>query len=153
MGTRFNIVTGQVHPTARTHQRRLAVAAALCCAGALILPLGGCLAGGSSRTVESGTYVHPSTLQSVKVGESTKNNVLMMLGEPSRKIKTEKGGEIWRYYYTKTKKSNGYVLFVFGGSNSESTTQTTAVRFNSEGVVDEVWRDDKGGAALPDVGD
>ncbi len=153
MGTRFNIVTGRVHRIARTRTRHLAVAAVLCCAGALILPLGGCLAGGSSRTVESGTYVHPSTLQSVNVGQSTKDNVLMMLGEPSRKIKTEKGGEIWRYHYAKTKTSKGYVLFVFGGSNSESTTQTTAVRFNSEGVVEDIWRDDKGGAALPDVGD
>ncbi len=149
----MNIVKGQVHRASRTHRRGLAVAAALSVAGAVIVPLGGCLAGGSSRTVESGTYVHPSTLQSVKVGESTKNNVLMMLGEPSRKIKTEKGGEIWRYYYTKTKKSNGYVLFVFGGSNTESTTQTTAVRFNSEGVVDEIWRDDKGGTSVPDLGD
>jgi outer membrane protein assembly factor BamE (lipoprotein component of BamABCDE complex) len=136
-----------------TRQRGLALAVVVGVTCAAMLPLGGCLAGGSSRTVESGTYVHPSTLQSVKVGQSTKDNVLMMLGEPSRKIKTDKGGEIWRYYYTKTKKSNGYVLFVFGGSNSESTTQTTAVRFNSEGVVDEIWRDDKGGATLPDVGD
>ncbi|MBL0869189.1 MAG: outer membrane protein assembly factor BamE [Phycisphaerales bacterium] len=149
----MNIVQRQVHRASRADRRTLLVAAALGVACAAIVPLGGCLAGGSSRTVESGTYVHPSTLQSVKVGQSTKDNVLMMLGEPSRKIKTDKGGEIWRYFYTKTKKSNGYVLFVFGGSNSESTTQTTAVRFNSEGVVDEIWRDDKGGAALPDVGD
>lgn len=149
----MNIVKGQVRRASHTRRRSLLVAAALGLAGAAIVPLGGCLAGGSSRTVESGTYVHPSTLQSVKVGQSTKNNVLMMLGEPSRKIKTEKGGEIWRYYYTKTKKSNGYVLFVFGGSNTESTTQTTAVRFNSEGVVDEIWRDDKGGAGVPDLVD
>lgn len=153
MGTRINIVKGQVNRAARTRRRNFAVAAAVAFSGALILPLGGCLAGGSSRTVESGTYVHPSTLQSVKVGQSTKDNVLMMLGEPSRKIKAEKGGEIWRYYYTKTKKSNGYVLFVFGGSNSESTTQTTAVRFNSEGVVEDIWRDDNGGAPLPDIDD
>ncbi|MBX9737695.1 MAG: outer membrane protein assembly factor BamE [Phycisphaerales bacterium] len=104
------------------------------------LGLGGCLAGGSSKTTSSGVFVSAETLDTIKVGTSTRDDVKAALGVPSNTDKLD-SGEVWRYRYTRVKQSTGYVLFIFGGQNTDEQISTTSVRFNSAGVVEKVWRD------------
>ncbi len=108
------------------------------CVAALVL--GGCLAGGSSKTTTTGVYVSPQTLDTIKAGSSTRDDVKAALGAPSWTDKLE-GGEVWRYRYSRVKQSTGYVLFVFGGNDTDEQISTTSVRFNSAGIVEKVWRD------------
>lgn len=104
------------------------------------LGLGGCLAGGSSKTTSSGVYVSGETLDAIKVGSSTRDDVKAALGVPSNTDKLD-SGEVWRYRYTRVKQSSGYVLFIFGGNDTDEQISTTSVRFNAAGVVERVWRD------------
>ncbi len=112
---------------------------------ALLLPcvaaatLSGCLAGGSSSTTQSGSFVSPATLASIEPGKTTQQWVQAMIGEPTSRI-TENGRDTWRYAFTRLARSSGFVLVIFGGSNSEQISQNTFVEFES-GIVRRVWQD------------
>lgn len=106
----------------------------------VIVLLTGCLAGGSSHSDITGTYVSSDALAQITPNNTRREFVEATLGQPSSKKKLEDGREIWRYFYTRTKKSNGYVLFVFGGSNTEQRQETTVIQFTPEGVVEKVWQ-------------
>ena len=107
--------------------------------GAFAATLSGCLAGGSSSTTQSGSFVSPATLASIEPGKTTQQWVRAMIGEPSTRI-TENGRETWRYAFTRLTRSDGFVLVIFGGSNSEQISQNTFIEFESE-IVRRVWQD------------
>jgi len=54
--------------------------------GAFAATLSGCLAGGSSSTTQSGSFVSPATLASIEPGKTTQQWVRAMIGEPSTRI-------------------------------------------------------------------
>ncbi len=128
--------------TNRTVKFEQALRAGMCVlllAGAMTMS--GCLAGGSSNVTTTGTFVSGETLDSIRAGESTRDDVISALGSPSSKSKLESGGEVWRYTYTRVKQSSGYILFVFGGRDTDVKTSTASVRFRPDGIVEKVWRD------------
>lgn len=114
---------------------------AMAIAGALTL--GGCLAGRTSNTTTTGTVVSAETLDSIRAGVSTRDDVTVALGTPNSKSKLESGGEVWRYSSTRVKESRGYILFVFGGSDTDVKSTNVSIRFGQSGVVEKVWRDDE----------
>ena len=109
----------------------------------LALPLlSGCLVGSHESESYSGTTVSAPTFDQIEPGKTTKAWVLGTLGEPSSKTDIENGEELWKWSYTKTQKSNGYFLFVFGGSSEKSASGAAYVQIK-DGLVTKKWRTDQ----------
>ncbi len=102
----------------------------------------GCLVAGSSKTYESGRYIGRDTIKRVKPGETDKNWVRAVLGEPSSMTYAgeQHGAEIWRYESRKVHKSGGSVFLLFHGSDRTETTRTVYIQFDGD-VVEDVWSD------------
>jgi outer membrane protein assembly factor BamE (lipoprotein component of BamABCDE complex) len=111
--------------------------------GATLLALiglnAGCLVGGSSEVKRDGNYVSDQTLNTIEPGKTGKAWVLATLGEPTAKQEIEPGHELWKYSYKETKDSDGYVLFVFGGSGKSVTGGNVFVEFKGD-TVSKSWR-------------
>lgn len=117
-------------------RRQLPLVAVLL-AASLTLP--SCLVGSKTETEANGRFVSAETLERVSVGES-KSFVLSLLGEPSLKIDSSTGGQIWKWAYSsKTKRTSG-VLLLASSSNTISENGAAYVEFQGNQVI-KSWRD------------
>ena len=105
----------------------------------LALPSAGCLVGGHSDVHQEGNYVSPETLSQISNGETKASWVRAVLGEPNEKIRVDEHDEIWRYAYSETKDSSGYVFLLFSNSDKKVTKSNVFVEFK-DGVVTNRWR-------------
>lgn len=117
--------------------QRVAAAVVL---GAGCLVSGGCLIGHGSSDTVSGTYVGRETLAQIKPGETREDFVAATLGQPSAKTTLNDGAELWKYNYSRTRKSGGYVFVVLSAGSKEQTVATTFVELK-DGVVRKAWQD------------
>ncbi len=106
-------------------------------AASLTLP--SCLVGTNTETDSKGRFVSAETLDRVSVGES-KDFVLSLLGEPSEKIDSSTGSQIWKWAYSSTTKKTGGVFLIASSSNTISETGATYVEFQDNKVI-RSWRD------------
>ncbi len=98
-----------------------------------------CIINVDSHSERSGRYVSASTLQQIEPGR-TQAYVLALLGEPTSRTKLEGGTEIWKWAYTETKRSEGSLIFVFSGDDTERIEGAAYVEFQ-DGVVRKTWQD------------
>ncbi|WP_257283180.1 outer membrane protein assembly factor BamE [Endozoicomonas sp. SESOKO1] len=82
----------------------------------------GDVASGFLSGYETGIYVTPEQLDSIKKGVTTESEVFALIGAPSRKEQLG-SKEVWNYPYTK--------IPHFG----KNVNETTVIEFNSKGVV------------------
>lgn len=108
----------------------------------VLLPLflTGCLIGSTDSQSRSGKYVSESTFNQLKMGETTPSFAEAILGSPDAKTPQEDGTEIWRYSYSETKKSSGYVFLVFGGTSSKESSHSAFLQFKDDRLI-KAWRD------------
>lgn len=102
---------------------------AACCLLALptIGAMSGCILTSSSETRTVGTRVAPFSLDQLVADVTTEDEMLAMLGTPSRTMKAEGEGVIYVWEYEKQHHSSGSLIFVFGGSTERSTQESTSV--------------------------
>ncbi|MBC7783183.1 MAG: outer membrane protein assembly factor BamE [Burkholderiales bacterium] len=106
--------------------------------GAMLL-LNGCLVGGRSEVEREGTNVTPSTLDQIQPGKTAIGWIRAVLGEPTEQVTLSPGEELWKYAYTETRDSSGYVFFVFHTSDKKVTSNKVFVQFK-DGIVTRSWR-------------
>lgn len=116
---------------------RPTVAAVLLLALMIVAP--GCLVGGRSDVRREGTYVAASTIDQIEPGKTNKAWVKAVIGEPTQRVKVEDNREVWKYAYTETRNSSGYVFLVFGASNKKVTDSNVFIEFAGD-VVTKTWR-------------
>lgn len=109
-------------------------------APACISTLGGCLVSGGSKQDVKGRYISPTTIGQLEPGVTTADNVRGLLGEPSSKVASSDGGEIWRWDYSKSTASAGTVLFLFSGADCKTDRVTTFAKVR-DGVLVQLWQD------------
>jgi outer membrane protein assembly factor BamE (lipoprotein component of BamABCDE complex) len=107
-------------------------------AGAMVVSLGGCLIGGSSKETRSGNFVAEDTFTQIEPGKTTAAWLKSTLGEPSEKTTADEA-EVWKWKYTEAKTSSGYVFLLFGAKNEKETQHTVYVELK-DGVVTRKWR-------------
>jgi len=117
-------------------RRQLALVATLF-AASLTLP--SCLVASDTQTESSGRFVSAETLGRVTVGES-EDLVLSLLGEPTDKIDSSSGSQIWKWAYSSTTTKKGGVFLIAASSKTTSETGATYVEFQ-DGKVIKAWRD------------
>jgi len=101
--------------------------------------LSACIINVDSHRERSGKYVSSSTLQQLEPGRGH-DYVQALLGEPSSRTKLDGGTEIWKWSYTETKHSEGHLIFVFSGDDTERVEGATYVEFK-DGIVLKTWQD------------
>lgn len=100
-------------------------------------PLSGCLISGRDSTKVSGMPVTPMTLETLREQAMTREQVLELLGPPTRSTRIE-NGEIFSYQWEKRKEGGGAVLLLFAHRHSTEEKSTAYVQFEN-GVVTKTW--------------
>lgn len=98
-----------------------------------------CLIGSETHTHREGRRISQETLDGVRPGNS-KEYVLALLGEPSRRTPIENGRQIWSWEYRTVKQSEGSIFLL--ASSDSKTEESGAVFVEFEGdLVLKTWRD------------
>jgi outer membrane protein assembly factor BamE (lipoprotein component of BamABCDE complex) len=108
--------------------------------GVLNLGLTGCIITNSSNTNISGKAIPDDVLAQIQPGQ-TKDAVINLLGQPSKKTTEDGGNELWKWTYTETKSAEHSFIVLFAGTSKTTTTQTTVVEFGENGKVTKAWRE------------
>ncbi|MEN6575269.1 MAG: hypothetical protein ABFD90_02915 [Phycisphaerales bacterium] len=103
--------------------------------------LTGCISSHSDVKYGSkGPAVGSATLRQVKCGETTKDWLLTVLGEPTRATQTANGSEVLTYEYTKNIESD--VSFcIFFDADDRREERTIYVFELENGVVTRYWKE------------
>jgi hypothetical protein len=105
------------------------------------MTLAGCISSHSDvQYGAKGPAVGSATLRQVKCGETTKDWLLTVLGEPSRATQGANGSEVLAYEYTKTIDSD--VSFcVFFDADDRREERTVYVFELEDGIVTRYWKE------------
>lgn len=108
---------------------------------AAILLSTGCVVGSANKVSTKGRPISENTLEVLDPGTTTQQQLVDLLGEPTRTMDDEPaGGKIYVYEYERRKSGKGYILFAFAGS-SESVEQRTLYVYIRNGVIERYWVD------------
>lgn len=119
--------------------RTLGVAAGL----AATLAMSGCLVTSHSSADEYGARVSNSTLNQVRVNQTTGDWLVATLGQPNSRtsVAGDPSVEIWKYDHSRNVSSSGTVLFLFSGSSSKRSDRSTCFELHN-GIVSRYWVED-----------
>lgn len=84
--------------------------------------------GCSYKSINHGTEISEDQVDSIVNGETTKNDILIEFGDPSKTMNSEKA-----YFYSWTRGSKGHLLGLGSGS---AYTQSLVVIFDDNGIVE-----------------
>lgn len=119
---------------------RTKLIAALTLASLAPLTLTGCLASHHTSSSIAGAYVQPSDLSRVRKHASTKDDVLQILGEPTKRMTNDDGTDTWTWQWTRKEQDSGHLIFIFNSSSSKEIDESAHVLFEYD-VVKDKWRD------------
>lgn len=95
------------------------------------------IAGLTSCTISRGTYVDPAAFRSIKKGQSTKADVVALIGYPAMQITDGAGSTTFHYLHESgdpcMMAPQGDSINLIG--TASKTTQTTTISFSPSGVV------------------
>ncbi|MEM9372913.1 MAG: hypothetical protein AAGA55_04645 [Planctomycetota bacterium] len=123
-----------MHPTHKTTKL-----AAFSLAAVTLVSATGCLVTSSSSSRYSGERVTPGADRAIVLGESTPDQAIAALGDPSSRV-GEPGDETLTWRWTERTKSSGSVFLVFGGSSDSTHERALHIAFE-DGVATRRWRD------------
>lgn len=113
----------------------LALLASMC-----LMAAPGCVVGSKNQVSTKGRPISENTLDVLDPGTTTEQQLLDLLGPPTRTMTTDETGTIYVYEYERRKSGKGYILFAFAGS-SESVEQRTVYVLIRNGVIERYWID------------
>ncbi len=92
------------------------------------------------KTDEQYTGIADVTLQGIRCGQMTKDQLVARLGEPAEQHRTDDGTEVLKYKCTK-KKDNAFVLFPIVVVKDDKKTEYTVAFEVRDGVVRRYWKE------------
>ncbi len=103
-----------------------------------LLPVAGCFIWNSDVNYgEKGAPLSGSTLKQVECGKTTRDWLVVTLGEPSEQSTTDAGVELLKYKYSKTEENNLVMPFVI--ASDENKLEQTVYFQVKDGVVQKYW--------------
>ena len=122
-----------------SHRLRVgsAVAALMC----VVLLTTGCLVMYDRNVKTSGAAVVKASLESVREGATTRDDIIAAFGTPTQCLKLEDGREVLTYVHTRCESIDWGILFILGW---ESDTERI-IRYNFEfkdGLLVRSWREE-----------
>ena len=86
------------------------------------------MAGCGYKSIKHGTEISEDQIKKIVIGQTTKNDILIEFGDPSKIMNDDKV-----YFYSWTRGSKGHVL---GLGSGDAYTYSLVVIFNDNGVVE-----------------
>lgn len=114
--------------------------AAATLAAAALLTLPGCLIVSGKDVTLTGAYAAPQDVAQVRIGSTTVEETIAILGEPSERTADDSGNETLHYHWTKESSDGGAVFLIFAGGSNTTVEQSLHVAFKN-GVAARKWRD------------
>ncbi len=118
--------------------RTAILAAALAASTLTALP--GCLVTSNSSSSYSGNRVEPGDERQVLLRQTTTDEAVDNLGEPTTRWTNDRGEEVLTWTWTKRSQSSGSVFLIFGGSSDTTHEHSLNIAFR-DGVAARKWRD------------
>jgi outer membrane protein assembly factor BamE (lipoprotein component of BamABCDE complex) len=118
------------------HVARVVLAVVLAVAGFVVLP--GCLIAGERDVSLSGEHIDEQSLTLLETGVTTEDDVLALLGVPSRVVEFDGDRTVYVYEWSKREKSSTAVFLIFGGSSTTETEGAANIEFRN-GAVHRWW--------------
>jgi len=121
------------------HRMSAAVAGMTILCLMMLVATSGCISNHSDVTYgPQGPAVSAATFQQVKAGQTSKEWLLAVFGEPTRSAKTPDGAEVMTYIYTRKVNSNfSFSPFLdLDGTKEQRTTYYFELR---NGIVSKCW--------------
>lgn len=112
----------------------------LAVAAAALLVLPGCLIVSGKDTKLTGAYAAPQDAAQVRIGTTTIDGTIAILGEPSERTTDETGNETLHYRWTMESADGGAVFLIFAGGSNTTVEQTLHIAFK-DGIAARKWRD------------
>ena len=105
----------------------------------LVLILGACV-----PSVSVGTPIRASSVDQIKIGQSTKSDVITLFGEPAQQSLTPKGSQatdIWSYNYNQI---GNTIVAPFYAKGGEQHSQNLTISFSGNKVIDCIFSESVG---------
>jgi hypothetical protein len=103
-----------------------------------LLPVAGCFVWNNDvKYSDKGAPLSGSTLKQIECGKTTRDWLIVTLGEPSEQSTTDAGAEVLKYKYSKTQESNVVMPFLI--VNDEKKREQTVYFEVKDGVVQKYW--------------
>lgn len=103
--------------------------------GLLLFVASGCMLAGNKSVCTSGKPIDNNALAQVKNGETTKSELIALLGAPSStSVIPDKTEETLKYRYTKTTSDQSVLIFIWAVNNSTVETESVAFKLK-DGIV------------------
>lgn len=118
----------------RSHRIAAAASAAL-----ILAALPGCLVTSDSSSSFSGNRVDPGAESRVVLFQTTPDEAVTMLGEPTARATNDTGEEVLTWRWTRQSSSSGSVFLIFSGSSDTTQQHTLNIAFR-DGVAVRRWR-------------
>ncbi len=109
-------------------------------AGLTLATLSGCLISGSKDVTVTGTPISEQTLAAIEPDLTSEEQLLEMLGPPTRTMAAETG-TIYVYEFQRRTRG-GAAVFLVLSSGSDVTERTTTYALVKDGYVRRIWRDE-----------
>lgn len=112
------------------------------CAALSSMVLGGCIIANSNRSF-TGTSISNQTLKRVKLGKTTRQWLLSVLGEPTSATESPDGVEILKYDGVTESRDSISVTFFFPLVNVTETKKISEAHYFEikDGIVQAHWKD------------
>ncbi len=114
--------------------------ACVCLIPAVVL-LPGCLVAGSQSTQISGQRVEQSSIALVEPGETTEEQIIQLVGVPTRAVELGDNRKVFVYEWTQREASSTRILVLFRGHNSTESRGITNIEL-VDGIVSRLWNDE-----------
>ena len=103
--------------------------------GSLIFLASGCMLAGNKCITSSGSPVDKKALSQIVIGETTKTELIALLGAPtSTSVSKDKTEETLKYRHTKTTSNQSVLIFIWAINDTDVKKNTVIVKLK-DGVV------------------
>ncbi|MEO1129340.1 MAG: hypothetical protein AAFX05_06460 [Planctomycetota bacterium] len=107
--------------------------------------LSGCVITSRSSDTVTGRQIGEQTLALLESEVTTEEQMLELLGAPTRSVAADGGGMIYIYEYERTRSSRGALFLVFSGKTQKTERQAVSIMVR-DGVVQTWWAEGAGAA-------
>lgn len=100
--------------------------------------LTGCIVSGNSSVSLSGQAVRDSSMKLLEPGVTTEEQVLELVGVPTRVVELDPNRKIYVYEWSRRESSSTAIFLLFSGSSAEETSRVVNIEL-VDGVVTRWW--------------
>ncbi len=122
------------------HRRTAPILASLALAATSFITTG-CIVAGEKQVEVQGKQISNQTLDRITPGETSRRQVVNLIGAPTRVTNLGPGKMVYVYEFSETTVEGTAVFLIFSGESRKTEAVSTYIEFDENEIVVEIWRD------------